>query len=56
MTRRAMHFRMVPALLVLWLVVAALRGAAASGAGVLVATHDPAMIAAADRVVDITAT
>lgn len=37
-------------------VVAALRGAAAAGAGVLVATHDPAMIAAADRVVDITAT
>jgi putative ABC transport system ATP-binding protein len=37
-------------------VVAALRSAAAAGAAVLVATHDPAMTAAADRVVEITTT
>jgi putative ABC transport system ATP-binding protein len=36
-------------------VVTALREAAAAGAGVLVATHDPAMTAAADRVVEIAA-
>ena len=36
-------------------VVAALRHAAAGGAGVLVATHDPAMIAAADRVLEVVA-
>ena len=37
-------------------VATALRGAAAAGAAVLVATHDPAMTAAADRVVEITST
>ena len=36
-------------------VVEALRHAAAGGAGVLVATHDPAMIAAADRVLEVVA-
>ena len=36
-------------------VAAALRHAAHSGSGVLAATHDPAMVAAADRVVDLTA-
>lgn len=36
-------------------VVQALQHAAASGAGVLVATHDPAMIAAADRVLEVVA-
>lgn len=36
-------------------VVAALRHAAVGGAGVLVATHDPTMIAAADRVLEVVA-
>lgn len=34
-------------------VVATLRAAARAGTAVLVATHDPAMIAAADRIIDI---
>jgi putative ABC transport system ATP-binding protein len=36
-------------------VAAALRHAAHHGAGVVAATHDPVMVAAADRVVDLTA-